>query len=65
MILYEDRIDTEALMANTAKLLLPQGAKRVPRHADLKDLIAAMRSHEAEVIRCLGEIEALVTEVQA
>jgi type I restriction enzyme M protein len=52
-------------MASTAKMLLLQGAKRVPRHADLKDLIAAMRSHEAEVIRCLGEIEALVTEVQA
>ena len=34
-------------------------------HADPKDLIAAMRSHEAEVMRLLGEIEALVAEVQA
>ena len=34
-------------------------------HADPKDLIASMRSHEAEVMRLLGEIEALVTEVQA
>ena len=28
-------------------------------------LIASMRSHEAEVMRLLGEIEALVAEVQA
>ena len=34
-------------------------------HADPKDLIAAMRSHEADVMRLLGEIEALVAEVQA
>ncbi|WP_436396336.1 N-6 DNA methylase [Acidithiobacillus ferriphilus] len=33
-------------------------------YADPKDLIAAMRSHEAEVMRLLGEIEALVTEVE-
>jgi type I restriction enzyme M protein len=32
-------------------------------HADPKDLIAAMRGHEAEVMRLLGEIEALVNEV--
>jgi len=31
-------------------------------HADPKDLIAAMRSHENEVMRLLGEIEALVSE---
>jgi len=34
-------------------------------HADPKDLIGSMRSHEAEVMRLLGEIEALVAEVQA
>ncbi|MBI2782684.1 MAG: N-6 DNA methylase [Gammaproteobacteria bacterium] len=34
-------------------------------HADPKDLIAAMRSHETEVMRLLAEIEALVAEVQA
>ena len=34
-------------------------------HADPKDLIAAMRSHETEIMRLLGEIEALVAEVQA
>jgi len=34
-------------------------------HADPKDLIASMRSHEAEVMRLLGEIEALVAEVHA
>ena len=33
-------------------------------HADPKDLIGSMRSHEAEVMRLLGEIEALVAEVQ-
>lgn len=33
-------------------------------HADPKDLIASMRGHEAEVMRLLGEIEALVNEVQ-
>jgi type I restriction enzyme M protein len=32
-------------------------------HADPKDLIIAMRGHEAEVMRLLGEIEALVNEV--
>jgi type I restriction enzyme M protein len=40
-------------------------AKTGPEHADPKDLIAAMRSHEEAVIRLLGEIEALVAEVQA
>ena len=33
-------------------------------HADPKDLIASMRSHEAEVMRLLGEIETLVHEVE-
>lgn len=32
-------------------------------HADPKDLIASMRSHEAEVMRLLGEIESLVGAV--
>lgn len=39
-------------------------AKAGLEHADPKDLIASMRSHEAEVMRLLGEIEALVAEVQ-
>ena len=33
-------------------------------HADPKDLIASMRGHEAEVMRLLAEIEALVNEVE-
>ncbi len=40
-------------------------AKAGLEHADPKDLIASMRGHEAEVLRLLGEIEALVNEVQA
>jgi type I restriction enzyme M protein len=40
-------------------------AKAGLEHADPKDLIASMRSHEAEVLRLLSEIEALVNEVQA
>lgn len=40
-------------------------AKTGLEHADPKDLIALMRSHEAEMMRLLAEIEALVTEVQA
>lgn len=40
-------------------------AKTGLEHADPKDLIASMRGHEAEVMRLLGEIEALVNEVQA
>ena len=40
-------------------------AKTGLAHADPKALIAAMRGHEAEVMRLLGEIEALVNEVQA
>ena len=37
-------------------------AKAGLEHADPKELIASMRGHEAEVMRLLGEIEALVTE---
>ncbi|AJE23511.1 HsdM family class I SAM-dependent methyltransferase [Azotobacter chroococcum] len=40
-------------------------AKAGLEHADPKDLIASMRTHEAEVMRLLGEIEALVHEVEA
>jgi len=39
-------------------------AKAGLEHADPKELIASMRSHEAEVMRLLGEIEILVNEVQ-
>jgi type I restriction enzyme M protein len=39
-------------------------AKARLEHADPKVLIASMRGHEAEVMRLLGEIEALVNEVQ-
>jgi type I restriction enzyme M protein len=39
-------------------------AKSGLEHAAPNDLIASMRSHEAEVMRLLGEIEALVAEVQ-
>ena len=35
------------------------------KHADPKDLIASVRGHQAEVIRLLGEIEALINEVHA
>ena len=40
-------------------------AKAGLEHADPQDLIASMRAHETEVMRLLGEIEALVNEVQA
>ena len=40
-------------------------AKAGLEHSYPQDLIASMRGHEAEVIRLLGEIEALVNEVQA
>lgn len=39
-------------------------AKAGLEHADPKDLIARMRGHEAEVMRLLAEIEALVSEVE-
>jgi len=39
-------------------------AKAGLAHADPKDLIASMRSHETEVMRLLGEIESLVHEVE-
>jgi type I restriction enzyme M protein len=39
-------------------------AKAGLEHADPKDLIAAMRGHEAEVMRLLSEIETLVNEVE-
>jgi type I restriction enzyme M protein len=40
-------------------------AKVGVEHADPKDLVASMRKHEAEVVRLIGEIEALVNEVEA
>ena len=40
-------------------------AKAGLEHADPKELIASMRSHEGEVMRLLGEIEALVTGMPA
>ena len=39
-------------------------AKAGLEHADPKDLIASMRGHEAEVMRLLGEIEALVLDFE-
>ena len=39
-------------------------AKDGLEHADPKDLIASMRSHELEVMRLLAEIEALINEVE-
>jgi type I restriction enzyme M protein len=39
-------------------------AKTGLEHADPKELIASMRAHESEVMRLLGEIEALVHEVE-
>lgn len=40
-------------------------AKLGLEHADPKELIASMRSHEADVLRLLSEIEELVGEVEA
>ncbi|GAB1343657.1 type I restriction-modification system subunit M [Gemmatimonas sp.] len=40
-------------------------AKAGLEHADPRELVASMRSHEAEVLRLLEEIEALVGEVEA
>ncbi len=40
-------------------------AKAGLEHADPKELIASMRSHEGEVMRLLGEIEALVAGMPA
>ena len=40
-------------------------AKAGLEHADPRELVANMRSHEAEVLRLLEEIEALVGEVEA
>ena len=40
-------------------------AKAGLEHAEPKDLIASMRGHEAEVMRLVGEIEALMNEVHA
>lgn len=40
-------------------------AKAGLEHADPKELIASMRGHEGEVMRLLGEIEALVTGMPA
>jgi type I restriction enzyme M protein len=40
-------------------------AKAGLEHAEPKDLIASMRSHEAVVMRLLAEIESLMAVVQA
>ena len=46
-------------------MCIRDSAKAGLEHADTKDLIASMRSHEVEVMCLLGEIEAPVGEIQA
>lgn len=58
------KVDTAGIGQSYNLDLKNPNAKAGLEHADPKDLIASMRSHEAEVIRLLGEIEGLVKEVQ-
>jgi type I restriction enzyme M protein len=60
------KVDAASIAANGYNLDLKNPNARVGlEHADPKDLVASMRSHEAEVMRLLGEIEKLVGEVKA
>jgi len=59
------KVSAEDVAANGYNLDLKNpNAKTGLEHADPKELIASMRSHENEVMRLLGEIEALVAEVE-
>lgn len=58
------KVEATSIAANSFNLDLKNpNAKGGLEHADPKDLIASMRSHEVEVMRLLGEIEKLVNEV--
>jgi type I restriction enzyme M protein len=60
------KVNAASIAANGYNLDLKNPNARVGlEHADPKDLVASMRSHEAEVMRLLGEIEKLVGEVKA
>lgn len=54
----------EVLANNTNFDLKNPHAKQGLEHADPKDLVAAMRAKEQDVLRLLGEIEALVCEIE-
>lgn len=54
----------EVLANNTNLDLKNMYAKQGLEHADPKDLIAAMRAKEQDVLRLLSEIEALVSEIK-
>jgi type I restriction enzyme M protein len=58
------KVDATSIAANAFNLDLKNpNAKKGLEHADPKILIASMRSHEADVMRLLSEIEKLVNEV--
>ena len=52
-------------LATMAAVLSEANQSRLRLIRDQQSLIAAMRSHKVEVVRLLGEIEALVGEVQS
>lgn len=54
----------EVLANNTNLDLKNPHAKQGLEHADPKDLVAAMRAKEQDVLRLLGEIEGLVCEIE-
>jgi type I restriction enzyme M protein len=59
------KVSAEDVVAKGYNLDLKNpNAKVGLEHADPKELVASMRGHEAEVMRLLGEIEALVNEGQ-
>lgn len=71
---WSDRKESPQAWKTTAAEMAARGwnldlknphAKAAMEHADPKVLIASMRSHEAEAMRLLGEIEALVNEMPA
>ena len=71
---WKDRVENEhawkvpaaAILANNTNLDIKNpNARKGLEHADPRDLVARMRAGEDEVLRLLGEIEALVCEGEA
>jgi len=60
------QVSAQDIAANGFNLDLKNpNAKAGRAHADPKELVASMRGHEAAVMRLIGEIDALVREVDA
>jgi type I restriction enzyme M protein len=60
------KVSADSVVANGFNLDLKNpNAKTAMSHVNPKELVASMREHEGAVMRLLGEIDALISEVEA